>query len=973
MKCIFTFSLFIFTLSLSAQWSTTNNLFADSLHMPVSAASQSQNVPIVVRSYPDSGYFVIWQDYRNSPNNSKSSIYAQKYDKAGVPVWATNGIPVSSGTNRQHYTYQGQYYGNHSYAATDSAGGLYLAYTDDSTTNYVYERACVQHIKNDGTPVFPGAGYIVYSSTSGNFRTSVQLIADGNGGFFISYLAPSSVGSPGRAYIYCYKDVNGSLQNFGGGQMNENAVQQFNTSVCGNYTTVTYPDALVNDYHIFSDMQGGCNIVMSLSGNGSQGVMLGYNKLWRAKTNAVSTQYVRGEDYNGVATAQSYQQGNVYRLYYLKVDHQQITCGGGGGSIVTLTQFRLVQQGYQLVNGGSSVYDINYPKGVTVSTAGNINASFVAACERGYSPATGVSDAFVRGYAIDEEIYDSIPYQRASSTNPDYPGYNMETPAAINKLTFWRDTLLAGKGGSYFDFSLAGGSNQVYAAGLIAENDLPLGYRNLRLQRIAVEPASADSFTIVYKTDLKNGVIIGQDQQNYFYTGQYGMPMLTVNSNGNALFYIKENSGSSGPARISPILNGAELAWGAMGRAIGSSVWNGGYYNIIAPFVSLDPVNGTGLMAWGDTRNASTSGEDIYQLHLDHLNDPNYRPPYKRLRAVPNPYGAVIAKAPLYGTSNKLTTFEVYGPYGADQGVSPAVDISDNYNLGNVEVRVYENTGNIRTSNGKPYLDRSYVITPEHNPNGAATITVRLFFTTAAFDKLKAADPTITSPGDLAVIKQPSGSGSVYSVVAGEEAIIPQSWAAVAGGYYIEIEVTSFSNFFIFKNANPLPVKWLGVQAKWQNALNVKVSWQVAEQVNVNKYVVQHSADGAVYTDVCSVVASAQTRYDCTVPGGSGTNYYRVMEVDNDGSKTFSKTVLLLAPGQNAITLYPNPVKGVLYINGPRQQFSIQVIDMEGRIILHKNLLSGSQAIDVSGLNTGNYLLRVVGNPAVQTLKFIKE
>lgn len=973
MKFVFTLSLLMIGLSLSAQWSNTGNLFADSLHMAVSTADKSQSAPLVIRSYPDSGYFVIWQDYRNSPTNSKCNIYAQKFDKAGNALWATNGVPISASTNQQRYTYQGPYYGSHSYAATDSAGGFYIGYSDDSTTNYLYERACVQHIRSDGSAVFPGPGYVVYSSTSGNFRMSVQLIADGNGGFFVSYLAPSVVGQPSRAYVYCFKDVNGALQSFGGGQVNENAVQQFNSSPCGNYTTVTYPDALVDDYHIYPDMQGGCNIVMDMSANGAQGVMLGYNKLWRAKTNASATQYMRGDGYVAVPIVNTYQQGNVYLLYYLKTDHQQISCGGGP-TAYTVTQWRLLQQGYQLINGGSSLYDINYPKGVTVSTSGNINVSFVAASERGYSQASGVSDGYVRAYSIKEEVYDSIPYQRASTEHPDYPGYNMDEPASINKLTFWRDTILAGNGGSYFDFAFAGGSNQVYSAGLIEEDNLTLGYRNLRLQHLAVEPASADSFAIVYKTALKQGEIIGQDQQNYFYTPQYDIPRFAVDQQGNAVFYIKENRGSTGPIRVSPVVNGSQLAWGAMGRAMGTGVWNTSYINNYSPFLALDPVNGTALMSWVDTRNASTTGADIYMFHLDSLNDLNYQPPYKRLLPVASPYGTLNAKAPLYGTSNTFSTFEVYNPYGSSPGTSPVVDISDNYNLGDVEVRVYQHNGTIRTSSGKPYLDRSYVITPQNNPNGAATITIRLFFTTAEFEKLKAADPSILNPGHLAVIKQPTGTSTTYSIVAGEQTILPQSWAAVPGGYYIQIQVTSFSNFFILKNENAaLPVTWLGIQAQWHNAGEAKVSWQVVDQVHVDRYIVQHSINGTDFTDACTIAATAQTQYSCIMAAGSGRHYYRVMEMDIDGRRTFSRTVLLQDASLRQVTLYPNPAKDVLYVSGPTSGFTVHVIDVTGRILQTQTLAPGSQSIDISNLVAGNYLLKIISKSATQTLKFSKE
>ena len=54
------------------------------------------------------------------------------------------------------------------------------------------------------------------------------------------------------------------------------------------------------------------------------------------------------------------------------------------------------------------------------------------------------------------------------------------------------------------------------------------------------------------------------------------------------------------------------------------------------------------------------------------------------------------------------------------------------------------------------------------------------------------------------VIKQPNNTNvtpAAYTPIAGEQMILPVTWKAVAGGYYIEIVVTGFSNFFIEKSA----------------------------------------------------------------------------------------------------------------------------------------------------------------------------
>src|ERR1700712_5588264 len=102
MKQIATLLLFICITSLShAQWSNTTNQFYDSLHMPVSVAPNDQRNAIVLKSYPDSGYFVIWLEYHNTSNGT--DIYAQKFDKSGKRLWAANGVPVIAGADNQTY------------------------------------------------------------------------------------------------------------------------------------------------------------------------------------------------------------------------------------------------------------------------------------------------------------------------------------------------------------------------------------------------------------------------------------------------------------------------------------------------------------------------------------------------------------------------------------------------------------------------------------------------------------------------------------------------------------------------------------------------------------------------------------------------------------------------------------------------------------------------------------------------------
>jgi hypothetical protein len=827
MKKLITLVLIAISAIGQAQWSTTSNQFYDSLHMPVSNVVLGQRNPIILNSYPDGGYFVIWEDDRNTAA-TKIDIYAQKYNAAGNRVWAENGIPVANGPNSQRYTFSSnQDYRSRSYAATDSAGGFYLTYIDDSVTNYSWERIAVQHMLSNGNRVFGNVGFLVAQTPPGlNFTFGAPLlIPDGKKGFFIAYKNAN-----GNDYInvYCYKDVNGVMTQYGGGRVNENAIQTSSIAPCGIKTDVVYPGTTVIDYNIWPDGQGGCNVIMSMNGNtGSQYKMLCYNRVWRAKKDSKVKDFYRNE--TGVACPRytDYKNGDVYILYTIHRDFQSVACGGSGGPLYQYTNYRLLSNGYQLIDEGG--YDYNYPKGTTVITSGNINVDLIAVTKRTYANNV-VSNFTVQGYAYSSEKHDSVPYQRAANTNPEI-GYNVIRPVSMDNLAFFRDTLLA-SGNYYPDFSLAGGGvgvggNHIYAGALMSVT----GDRLVRLQHLSVEKTGAKSFALKYETSTKYGEVIGKEINTGFsgYNISYDMPFVTVNTSGRALFHIREYYRS---ARVSPINNGAELAWGAMGKPVGTGVFNGNFYNLEQPVVALHPTDGSGVVAWRDNRNVpGATGENIFMLHIDSMNKFNYMPPNKLVKLMPNPYGGSVANPiVLMGTTKQYSTVEVYGTYSGLPVTSPVAEILDNYNLGNVGVNVFQNSGALRRYNGQPYLNRNYTIIVENKPAGGAAINVRLFFTTEEFDLLKAADNSVKTPADLIVIQQPNNVltaiPNVYSPVGGEQVVRPIAWKAVPGGFYLEISVKSFSNFFIQKAAASALCK-SGNTSITSNLAGASYQWQV--------------------------------------------------------------------------------------------------------------------------------------------------
>jgi hypothetical protein len=81
------------------------------------------------------------------------------------------------------------------------------------------------------------------------------------------------------------------------------------------------------------------------------------------------------------------------------------------------------------------------------------------------------------------------------------------------------------------------------------------------------------------------------------------------------------------------------------------------------------------------------------------------------------------------------------------------------------------------------------------------------------------------------------------------------------------------------------------------------------------------------------------------------------------------------------IKLYPNPVNSntrVKFVNAPplTEQFNLQVYTAEGQFISSKkesgyNLFQGI-TLDLGGLTTGTYILKITSTEFVDAIKFIK-
>jgi len=76
------------------------------------------------------------------------------------------------------------------------------------------------------------------------------------------------------------------------------------------------------------------------------------------------------------------------------------------------------------------------------------------------------------------------------------------------------------------------------------------------------------------------------------------------------------------------------------------------------------------------------------------------------------------------------------------------------------------------------------------------------------------------------------------------------------------------------------------------------------------------------------------------------------------------------------LTVYPNPSSATITIELPHtttlKNLSLSILDLNGQELLQRTITDLSTTIDVSALQGGIYVIKVIGEKKVQVGKFVK-
>ncbi len=86
------------------------------------------------------------------------------------------------------------------------------------------------------------------------------------------------------------------------------------------------------------------------------------------------------------------------------------------------------------------------------------------------------------------------------------------------------------------------------------------------------------------------------------------------------------------------------------------------------------------------------------------------------------------------------------------------------------------------------------------------------------------------------------------------------------------------------------------------------------------------------------------------------------------GEGSFTTGIKQATGSNTQIAIYPNPTNGLFTVTSiDLTDASIQILDMQGRVLKEENLTSNQQQVDCSEFNAGLYLIKVYGNNTLQS------
>lgn len=201
-----------------------------------------------------------------------------------------------------------------------------------------------------------------------------------------------------------------------------------------------------------------------------------------------------------------------------------------------------------------------------------------------------------------------------------------------------------------------------------------------------------------------------------------------------------------------------------------------------------------------------------------------------------------------------------------------------------------------------------------------------------------------------------------------------------------DAERCNLASYAPSSTAAPLPVALVAFTARYVPGQGTALSWTTASELQSASFSVESQAGADAPWQAVSRQAaagnSATTRQYAALDARplTGTRYYRLHQLDQDGTGHYSATVAVRGLGTEltALAAYPNPATGQVHLSGPLAAGTtarVRLLDALGRVARQVSGPATQAAFDLplAGLPAGLYVLEWDGGTGLSRQRLTVE
>ncbi|UYZ57763.1 GEVED domain-containing protein [Hymenobacter latericus] len=187
------------------------------------------------------------------------------------------------------------------------------------------------------------------------------------------------------------------------------------------------------------------------------------------------------------------------------------------------------------------------------------------------------------------------------------------------------------------------------------------------------------------------------------------------------------------------------------------------------------------------------------------------------------------------------------------------------------------------------------------------------------------------------------------------------------------------------RDPDPLPVELVAFEARAQAGGVVRTEWRTASEKQNDRFEVERALDGRTFERIGTVAgrgtSSSPINYAFTDAAAAHLPrplYYRLRQIDDDGTSSLSQVRVVAGSGNFAVGLFPTFTQGAVTLDLrslPPAACTAEVVDLSGRVITAWELTGGvAHNLSVHQLRQGTYMVRLSAKgltlPSLRLLKW---